>query len=541
MKQENPIVTETMKVLDTPPDQRLHALIDSPFTAEILERIPIHDAYLMVKEAFGSDSSILLPYTPTEKIISFIDLDCWDRDALSTEGLLAWITELAEASDETLLRTLESLDIEVIILLFQPFLQVVITRPTDDNIPELIENGYETFDNTYFFTFADNTEETAIMRTILDMLYLHHQDLYYRILEGVRWELASDMEETAYRNRMLRLLELGFPAPDEACAVYRRMPTKRILKRGLRSDHMPRFGQEEYYIPSLYQDEFRKGALVEALRSEVDSDLLRRLSFELVYLANKVIMADYRPLNDAQAIRAAVEKVVSFTSLGLALARRARAQTTQELLETMDAESLFSLGYNAVREQQIRLKACLDGVPEHMIPLRYRELTDALMSKSDYRATLSWASPERFDASTVVIDHLETLRRIIRHIPWKGHELIDTNIDTQGLDMQNILLTALAVNISSGDLAFRPLNTTELRTFIDRTTTVHGAVRHCKPRLLKDLVALLSALDPDIPADQIQLVATGLIERWEEEISGARDISRFDPRYLTCLAVRLKD
>lgn len=541
MKQENPLVTETLKILNAPPDQRLHALIESPFTAEILERIPTHDAYLMIKEAFGSDSTILLPYTPTEKIISFIDLDCWDRETLSAESFLTWITELAEASDETLLRTLESLDIEVIILLFQPFLQVVISRPTDDNIPELVENGYETFDNSYFFTFSENTEETAVLRNILDMLFLRHQDIYYRILEGVRWELPSDMEESAYRHRMLRLMELGFPAPDEARAVYRRMPTERILGRGLRTDHMPRFGQEDYYIPALYQDEMKKGALVETLRSEVDAEILRRFSFELVYLANKIIMADSQPLNDAQAIRACLGKVMSFTALGLALAGRARSQTTQFLFEDMDAESLFTLGYNAVREQQQRLKDCLTGVPEHMIPPISREITDALLAKPAGQAAQAWDSLGRFDAAAAMIDHLKTLRSVIRHVPWKGHALTDTNIDTQGLDMQNILLTALAVNLSTGDLTFRPLNSSEFSAFIDRTTTLCGAVRHCRPGLMKDLAELLSALDPDIPADLVQSAAAGLIKRWEDEISGLRTSCRIDPRYLTCLVVRLQD
>jgi hypothetical protein len=303
---------------------------------------------------------------------------------------------------------------------------------------------------------------------------------------------------------------------------------------------LPRFGQDEYYIPSLYEDELKKGALVGTLRSEVDSDIQRRFSFELVYLANKVIMADYQPLNDAQAIRAAVEKVMSFTSLGLSLARRARAQTTQVLLESMDAESLFSLGYNAVREQQLRLRDCLEGVPEHMVPPQAREITDALLSKPAGPTGAAWGSLEQFDAAVVMIDHLETLRRIIRHIPWKGHTLTDTNIDTQGLDMQNILLTALAVNISSGDLTFRPLRPAELSAFIERTTKRQGTARHCRPGLLTDLASLLAALDPDIPADRIQSAATGLIERWEEEIAGVRDADRFDPRFLTCLVVALK-
>lgn len=538
MKKETPLAEETIKILNKPLDQRLQALIESPFTAEILERIPTQDAYLVVKEAFGSDSSILLTYTPTEKIISFIDLDCWDRDTLSAQSLLEWIAELSEASHETLVRTLEALDPEIIILLFQPYLNVVITQPTDDNIPELIEAGYETLDSNYFFTFSENTEETAALRNILNMVFNDHQDLYYRIVEGVRWELPSDMEESAYRQHMLRLMELGFPTPDEARSAYRQVKTERILARGFRPEQTPRFGSEEYFIPTIYRDEINKTPM--ALHEDISADTRQRFSFELVYLANKIIMADALPLNDMQAMRASTEKALSFTALGLALARRAKAATTQAILDSLNAQSLFSLGYNAVCELQHRMKEILSGVAPHMIPPGIRDITDALRPKITSPVGLVIASLEQFDHATAMLDRLDTLRRIIRHIPWKGHVLTDTNIGVEGLDMENILLTALAVNISSGDLIFRPLRVDELSAFFDRTTEIRGAERHCTAHFHDDLCTLLSTLDHTIPAELLQATAAGLITRWEEEIAGLGDQSRIDPRFLTCLVVTLK-
>lgn len=536
MKQTGQVTAEASRILSLAPAQRAQAIIDSPFTAEILERLPTQDAYLIIKESFGSDSSILLQYSPPERIGDFIDLDCWEGDTLVPDNLCAWIAELAQASTETLLDALENLDPSLVILLFQPHLQVVITQPTDDNIPELIENGYETFDNNYFFTFDELSEQTQILRTLLDTLFLHNQDLYYRVLEGVRWELPSEMEETAYQQRALRLMELGFPPPDEAKSIYRHDLPARIIARGLRSDQIPRMEDNDYLLPSLYREAITQGALVAA--TDLDDATRERFGFELVYLANKVVMADYQPLNDAQAIRCATAKAAAMTSLGLAIAMRESLQSAQAVLDRLNAEALFSLAFNTLSLVRNRLKGILEGVAPHMIPPSQREQSEDLLRTFPLYAGRVFSSLAELDQATNLVERLAALRAIIHHIPWKGHVLDNTNIGLEGLDMENIILTALAVNIATRELTFRPLTPAELIAFLAQTTTYSQQHRHCKPGFKEDLSALLLGLDNSLAEHRIHDMAVGLIQRLEDEISALKDLNGIDPRFLTCLVVR---
>ncbi len=540
MKPKTELATTVERILELALPQRATAIIDSPYTAEIMERIPTQDAYLIIKESFGSDSAILLPYTPPEKIVSFIDLDCWQGDTLTTDNLQEWISELAHASTETLLEALTALDLELVILLFQPHLQVIITRPTDDNIPELVENGYQTFDNNYFFTFNKFSKKTQLLRTILETLFAQAPDLYYRILEGVRWELPANMEETALQQRSLRLMELGFPPPPEAKSIYQYLKPEKILARGFRPEKAPRLGEAEYFVPSLYRAGMPSGALIETGLATLDAATRERFNFEMVYLTNKIIMADYQPLNDAEAVRLAAAKSADMVALGLALAMRAKGQTAPAVLEALNAESLFALAFNTLILLQRRLKDVLAGVASHMIPPAYREPTEGLLLKMPRYRDRSFSHLAELDLVTAAVDKLAVLRAIIHHIPWKGHALDNTNINLDGLDMENIILTALAVNIATRELTFRPLTSDEFNAFLARTTARHGHARRCQPGFAPDLTALLLGLDDTLDRRILADTVDSLVKRYEEEISGLKDLERVDPRFLTCLVVNLE-
>lgn len=533
------LTSEIAKILRIAPKNRAHAIIDSPLTQEILESLPTQDAYLIIKEAFGADSEILLQYTPPEKICNFIDLDCWDGDMLSLESLFAWIAELSQASPETLLKVLEIIDPEIIILLFQPYLKVVITSPTDDIIPELIEEGFETFDNNYFFSFHEETEETSVLRNILDILLLHHPDMHYRILAGVRWELPSNMEETAFQHRSIRLIELGFLPPDEAKSVYQRLRTDKIIARRLRPEEVPRPGDEEYFIPTPYSDMMHRKDLITATLEGVNETTRQRFLFAMVNLTNKIIMADYKPLNDPETVRASTEKAMAITALGLHIALRARGESAQAIVDAMNAETFFSLGYNSLLELQQRTKGVLKGVRASMIPLAYREHVDGLLKKSPVYMGHAFTSLEELDLVTASVDQLDALRRILRHIPWKGHPLKNTNIGLEGLDMENIILTALAVNIATEELTFRPLASDELAAFFKHTTAMQNHQRRCRPEFKNDLFTLLHFLDDSIPEYTLHDTTKSLIKRFEDEVSGLEDLRHIDTRYLTCLVVNL--
>jgi hypothetical protein len=63
--------------------------------------------------------------------------------------------------------------------------------------------------------------------------------------------------------------------------------------------------------------------------------------------------------------------------------------------------------------------------------------------------------------------------------------------------------------------------------------------RRCRPEFKNDLFALLHFLDDSIPKYTLHDTTKSLIKRFEDEVSGLKDLRHIDTRYLTCLVVNL--
>ncbi|HRV35219.1 MAG TPA: DUF6178 family protein, partial [Desulfomonilia bacterium] len=69
--------SELSRVLATTSADRARAIIDSPFTRQILERLSPQETFMLIKDSWGTDSQILLQYVTPETISHIIDMDCW--------------------------------------------------------------------------------------------------------------------------------------------------------------------------------------------------------------------------------------------------------------------------------------------------------------------------------------------------------------------------------------------------------------------------------------------------------------------------------
>jgi hypothetical protein len=540
MENSKELATEITKVLAGSLEDRAKAIIDSPYCEEILQHIPVQDAYMIIKESFGGDSRFLLPYVKPERVASFIDIDCWKGDSPSIEGIFEWLNELVNAADDILMDALNILDLELLVLLFYPYLKVIVTSPTDDNIPQIIEAGFETFDNNYFFIFSGDTEETKLLRFILDSAFLYNQEMYFRILEGVRWELPANMEETAFHHRSIRLTELGFTPPEEASGIYARRPTDKIISSDLRTDQIPVIREEEkFFLPALYNEKISANSLLVSAMAEADPLTVENFSFEMMYLANKIIMADYKPLNDIVSLKLSVEKAAALTSLGLSIAMRTKAQDASAILKTMTAETLFSLGFNTLMELQDSLRKSLKGLNRGIVPESCREITDDLLKRYPVMTGDRFITIDDVDYSNDVIRRLDLLRLMIEYFDFKEASLEGSNVDSEGLDLENIILTAIAANVVSGENRFRPLSKSEFAVFVETATSLKEGKRCVRPAFAGELKDLVYGMVPEPKRQAVSATVDQLCMRLESELSGFKSVNEINPRYITCLIVRL--
>ncbi len=530
MKTNSDIQAYIGDILLEAPEDRARAIVDSPAAKDIMQTLSAQDAYLIIREAWESDGQILLQYVPPANIPVFFDMDCWEKDTFDMDNLVEWFWTISEISLEHLAQVLEEMDLELVIMFFQKYIQVAHVSPTDENIPDLLAMGFETFDNTFFYRFNDQLQENELVRSILKSVYTEHTNLYYGVMSYTGWEFPSEMEETAYRMHSMRLMEFGFDDPADALAIYRRIDPERLIRRDLDGRKIPQLEDGDYHLPCIYRDELEKtrDRIVTAIE-ELGGQTEERILFEMVYLSNKIMMADYRPINDTAEIAAAVRQARTYTSLGLEFYTRHQQSDAATILQNTNAETLFSLGYNLILKQQERLKAVLRASGSDLLPAADAERLAGLLKRRPTAAyTFSDYEDLRHD-----VDQLEALQHIAAGLAWQDHDLRQTNIlSIEGLDLENIILTALAVNMATGAAAFAPLKKTEASAFISGITTQSGD--KIRPEFTTELAGLIENLGVE-PATA-EAVARRLSIRCESEIMGL-DRQKFDPRYITCLVI----
>jgi len=533
------LTSEISKVLACSPSERGRSIIDSPYTKQIMEQLPPQETYLIIRESWGTDSQILLQYVPPEAVCHFIDLDCWEGETFSVEAVIEWLAEIYNASFESLIQALETLDLEILVLLFQTYLEVVHVRPTDEHIPELIDEGFESLDNMYFYRMILEDDHSHFIKEMLSILFTSYQDLYYTILEGVMYELKTSMEETTFEKRSLRLMEMGFPQPDDAMSVYRRIRPEKLLRQGMLKEKIPIINKHMHMLPTVYLEQFSRGFLVNSLEN-TSAETRERFLYEMIYLANKVLMADYKPLNNSNEIKRSMEKASSLATLGLGIAVKEKGLTAEAVLNEINAETLFSLGLNMVYEQQRRLRLVLEEVEAAMIPERFREHMDGLMKKRPLFKDKDFSSIHELEEITGVVDGIEAMSRIMSALKWADEipNLAGTNTGA-GLDMETIILTSLGVNASTGQSRFRPLVMSELLGFLSLVTRVRGSQRKLVPSFDAELQKYLLDLHEDLDRKVVADIATTLATRVEEELGGVKDLNKLDSRFITCFTVRL--
>jgi hypothetical protein len=536
---------EINAVLKSEPKGRIPLILDSPRTKEIIEALPVHDAYFMIKESWGEDSQILLQYMSEEKIQNLIDIDCWDKDVPSIKHLIEWFKELMEASVSTFANAINALDIELTVLMFQSFIEVRLISPTDENIIVLTEAGFETFDNLYFFRYLDEREENQTIRIFLDTVFTHNQELYHLIMQNIPTEMSSSLEEKAFEQRLMRLLEMGFTPPSDSLSIYRHIKPETLVSKEAH-DSKKLYIEENNRVPALYEDQFKKGgSLIIAALQEVDEDLQQRLQWEMVYLTNKIIMADYVPLGDLEHIEYSIEKAKGLVSIGLGFLKREKKITLASIFDKFDAETLFCLGYNLVMSQQKRLKDIIRANGISIIPERERSLFDDILKKKPLYQGKEFSSIEELDIITHAIDQMEAMSLLFAHFGWEKYleELPLTNVQSrQGLDMENIILTAVAVNLIEKKTFFRPLTIKEAATFIHEIVQKDPKGEwEIRPQFCEGLCNLLKNIEPLVKTHLIQEIAENIEKRLISEVSGIKNIQSIDPRFITCLAVKIQN
>jgi len=467
---------------------RMRELLKRPDCTRLVRTTPIQDLYLLVKQVGLDDSIEVLELATADQLQRMIDLDVWKKDRLDVQQYDDWFRAVIEAKDKHGELLQDGLDQEAFVFFLQTRLRVHLI---DEEAPEdqkLALEGLNTIDmpdHQYLIELAPEDPLQDLILKFLDGLYGEDVRTAQWLLEAIRWEPPSLLEETAYRLRSGRCEELGFFDFIEAQIIYQPPAQATPIKR----EAVPRPSAgpfREIPLPLEYlrpADGTLLFAALEHIRTEFpDEDL----TGDLMHLANKVLAADQLSPSDLEQVRLALHRVRSYINLALEM-ETGEVALAASTLRACHLEWLFQRGYSEALTLKRQahdllgsLPAGLRSVPFEADPHYQQVITGLLQHRPQFWTGLSNDhSPQWTDFGDVLsiqqcaasLDECTSIFHFTFKFLAPGsveHAKLMASVDRlqTPITPTTLFLSSLANRAMGGVFAPEPLNLSGLRLFL---------------------------------------------------------------------------
>jgi hypothetical protein len=286
------------------PRDRLEAVASSPQATQLIRAMPPHALYRDIAEVGLASSTEVVRLASPAQFRVFIDLAGWKKDRIDFPEVVRWLRAARGSDEAEFLAKVRGLDTEL--------LELILTNST--RIHSLEENpdariqgqAIETPSGKYAVEFSVEGVELSAIRALVKDLLADDPFGAERLLEALRWDLPSELEEASYRFRMARLEDLGFPALEQAMSIFTYVDPA-TAKRQPRAEVDTR-------------KELAQLAAIDpwaASTPGLSPGEVQTLDEELRYLANCALVAEGAEPGDPVAIRRVTQMVRSTLRLGL--------------------------------------------------------------------------------------------------------------------------------------------------------------------------------------------------------------------------------
>ena len=325
----------------------------SPDAQAVIRGLPPEELYQMIKESgIGESLPVLAMMSPNQLQYSF-DLEWWQRDRFVPECALEWLELLDKCENSSILGWLQGEDFDQKVVLFQSLIKVY----KDDEMTNSYE-GVEgmphlTIDGVYDIYFK--TDEYGALKRLFTVLHYEDEALYRSFLEAVIWYPLTETVEKAYRWRLTRTSERGIPSFEEAMGIYSHLDPEAL---NLPLPVLEDFSYPgEFNIAPTYPLSLTESVLfLKDVILQLDNPYrLNTICWELVYLANKTIVADQMEPSNLEAREESLKKVLGYVNIGLELGASNDLIKGAKLLGRSQIQSLFQVGYQQL--MNLRWKA----------------------------------------------------------------------------------------------------------------------------------------------------------------------------------------
>jgi hypothetical protein len=338
-------------VHNTKGKEKYDLLINSKYVEKIVPQLHPQELYLTVN-SLGTEYSLeLLSLASARQITLLLDLDCWDGDTLSPILSLAWLEILLGTGEEKVCELVRELEPEILTLFLKKHL--IITRGLEAYDDDDAENA-KRLESLYDVQYASENA-AKVIGAILKIWQDREQENYLLIMEMIRSENLSVLEEEVYQIRNNRLLDLGIVPASEARAIYSYINPD-TFKPGGKPDF--RLEAEDVQLPAaLIACAEPQNLLAEIISGGVDHET----GCELLFLANRRMSADNIDLADDQDVAETFQSTYDILNLALEFLAGKDLETAKQIFRNTYLLQLFQLGHSLLKRCQQQAQDIASG------------------------------------------------------------------------------------------------------------------------------------------------------------------------------------
>jgi hypothetical protein len=354
-------------VTQYPAEQKQNLLILSEKAQEVVQVLPPEEIYQMVKAIGEGEALPILSLVTSEQMQFIFDLEWWIGDRFQPKRALDWLVLLDKCYEPQTLAWLMTEEFDQKVMLMQALIKVYKQDEMTDSYKGTEELEHFTLDGVYDIFFK--IQETGPIRKLLSLLYVNFPAVFNSLMEAVIWYPLTKTVERAYHWRMSRISDRGFPEIEEALAVYSPLDVESIklpvpAVEDFASDGNSRV-PPQYILASADTTNFL-GQCVALLE---DRNRLDAIHWELVCLANKVLVADREDPANTENREKVFRKVLGYVNIGLELAAENDAEKGKKILERSWMRFLFQAGYHRLMSLKWQAESFLKEQGTYLDPL----------------------------------------------------------------------------------------------------------------------------------------------------------------------------
>ena len=320
---------------------------------EVTQSIPAEEIYHLIKELGSEDSLLILSMASPEQLQYFFDLEWWQSDKFQPQRAMEWLELLDQCNEPETLGWFLNEDFDQKVMLLQSLIKVFKQDEMTDSY-EGVE-GLEHYSPDGVYDVFFKVKESKVIRKLLLLLADKDINFLHELLEAVIWFPTTITLEKAYQWRLTRTSERGIPEFEEAMGVYSSLNPDDLKQEVPSSENFSggKFSfSPQYPLAQALLSHFF-GQCVKSLDSE---ERLNAIRWELVCLANKIMVADKCDLSDLKIRQKAMRKAVGYVNIGLELGASGDLEKGHSLLQSNLDAIVISSGISTIKTDTVKSK-----------------------------------------------------------------------------------------------------------------------------------------------------------------------------------------